>query len=402
MSLSEAFFTPTRPASPQPQAARRAEEPVSPSDAEMSFSEMLDREDPAEMTERPSAAGSSAQGGGAVSGETTLILADQAPDEPVAGDDIGPAISQETGTTLTPLVTISTPTGSPLTGQNLATTPALSAAASDAAIDAAAGPGAMRAEEASSLDPSTASDAATSSGQKTATEGTGPSKDVTGAAGGPVSGGANPPPLAASQTPAPAPDLSGLSSTSLDGPVGSSSTGAALSGQGSGTGGATPSTPAHPALAQAPGAAVQVYVRFVERFDGRAQQFNIRLDPAELGRVDVRIEIGADQKVHAVLAAHDSAALSDLIRGSKALEQALASSGVDLADGGLRFELSEDREDRSGSGGAQTGGSNDRGNRPALERPLAATSLSDALRGAQPEVPGLIYSWRPARLNLLA
>jgi flagellar hook-length control protein FliK len=143
-------------------------------------------------------------------------------------------------------------------------------------------------------------------------------------------------------------------------------------------------------------------VRFVERFDGRAQQFNIRLDPAELGRVDVRIEIGADQKVHAVLAAHDSAALSDLIRGSKALEQALASSGVDLAEGGLRFELSEDRQERSGSGGAQTGSSNERGNRPALERPLAATSLSDPLRGPQPEAPGLIYSWRPARLNLLA
>ena len=402
MSLSEAFFTPTRPASPQPQAARRAEEPVSPGKEEMSFSEMLDREDPAEMTERPSATGSSAQGRAAVSGETTLILADPAPDEPVAGDDMGSAISQEIGAIPTPLVTISTPTGSPLTGQNLVTTPTLSAAMSDAAIDAAAGPGAMRAAEAASLDPSSPSDAATSSGQKSATPGTGPSKDMTGAAGSPGSGGATPLPQATSQTPAPAPDLSGLSSASLDGPVGSSSTGAALSGQGSGTGGATPSNPAHPALAQAPSAAVQVYVRFVERFDGRAQQFNIRLDPAELGRVDVRLEIGADQKGHAVLAAHDSAALSDLIRGSKALEQALASSGVDLAEGGLRFELSEDRQERSGSGGAQTGSSNERGNRPALERPLAATSLSDPLRGPQPEAPGLIYSWRPARLNLLA
>ena len=92
----------------------------------------------------------------------------------------------------------------------------------------------------------------------------------------------------------------------------------------------------------APQAAVQVYSRFVERFDGRAQRFEVRLDPAELGRVDVRIEIGADKKVHAVLAAHDSAALTDLMRGQRALERALADAGIDLKDGGLKFELASD------------------------------------------------------------
>lgn len=98
----------------------------------------------------------------------------------------------------------------------------------------------------------------------------------------------------------------------------------------------------HPAMQSAPQAAVQVYTRFVERFDGRAQRFEVRLDPAELGRVDVRIEIGADRKVHAVLAAHDSAALTDLMRGQRALERALTDAGIDLKDGGLKFELAND------------------------------------------------------------
>lgn len=102
----------------------------------------------------------------------------------------------------------------------------------------------------------------------------------------------------------------------------------------------TQATPA--ALQSAPSATIQVYSRIIERADGRAQRFEIRLDPAELGRVDVRIEIGADRKVHAVLAAHDSAALTDLMRGQRALERALSDAGIDLADKGVRFELAAD------------------------------------------------------------
>jgi flagellar hook-length control protein FliK len=108
----------------------------------------------------------------------------------------------------------------------------------------------------------------------------------------------------------------------------------------------------HPALQTAPQAAVQVYTRFVERFDGRAQRFEVRLDPAELGRVDVRIEVGADKRVHAVLAVHDSAALTDLMRGQRALERALADAGIDLSDGGIQFELADD-SGRSLAGGEQ-------------------------------------------------
>lgn len=113
---------------------------------------------------------------------------------------------------------------------------------------------------------------------------------------------------------------------------------------------------ANPAMATASPAVVQVYTRMIDRMDGRAQRFEIRLDPAELGRVDVKIEVGSDKKVHAVLAAHDSAVLSDLMRGQKALERALSDAGIDLADGGLQFEMSQDTG-RSLTGNEQREGS---------------------------------------------
>jgi flagellar hook-length control protein FliK len=154
-----------------------------------------------------------------------------------------------------------------------------------------------------------------------------------------------------------------------------------------------------PQLQSAPAAAVQVYTRFVERFDGRAQRFEVRLDPAELGRVDVRIEIGADKKVHAVLAAHDSAALTDLMRGQRSLERALNDAGIDLADGGLRFELS----DNSGRNlaGQQRG---ETGSDDQLAHAWRAFSTVDVGVDAEAAQAASArpYSWRVSRLDLVA
>ncbi len=158
-----------------------------------------------------------------------------------------------------------------------------------------------------------------------------------------------------------------------------------------------PTAAAHPALRQAPETAIQVYARIVERFDGRAQRFDVRLDPAELGRVHVRIEIGADQKVHAVLAAHDSAALSDLMRGARALEQSLTDAGLDLAEGGLRFELSSDA---GGSRGDEARSHEDRSRWPhALSVGAARVEIPESTdAGFRPGA----FRWGSPRLDLLA
>jgi flagellar hook-length control protein FliK len=147
------------------------------------------------------------------------------------------------------------------------------------------------------------------------------------------------------------------------------------------------------AQAAAPAATVQVYTRMIERFDGRAQRFEIRLDPAELGRVDVRIEIGADKKVHAVLAAHDSAALNDLMRGHRALERALADAGIDLADGGVKFELAGDTNRNASNGDGESRSPTT----PNVWRSFELTNPS-----AEAAVKPVAQPWRQSRLDLVA
>lgn len=149
----------------------------------------------------------------------------------------------------------------------------------------------------------------------------------------------------------------------------------------------------HPALQNAPTATIQVYQRMIERVDGRAQRFEVRLDPAELGRVDVRIEIGADKKVHAVLAAHDSAALTDLMRGQRALERALTDAGIDLADGGVRFELSGD----GNRGAANNQGQGERNASPDVWRRFSTIDVT-----ADQQTAGAVRAWRPSRFDLVA
>lgn len=146
----------------------------------------------------------------------------------------------------------------------------------------------------------------------------------------------------------------------------------------------------HPALQHAPATTLQVYQRMVERFDGRAQRYEVRLDPAELGRVDVRIEVGADKKVHAVLAAHDSAALSDLMRGQRSLERALSDAGFDLADGGIQFELSSDQGQNSANQNSDGGNAN-------VWRGFKSVDVAVDAQTAAAARP-----WRSSRLDLVA
>lgn len=153
---------------------------------------------------------------------------------------------------------------------------------------------------------------------------------------------------------------------------------------------------APPALQSAPAAALQVYSRIIERADGRAHRFEVRLDPAELGRVDVRIEIGADRKVHAVLAAHDSAALTDLMKGQRALERALSDAGIDLADKGVRFELASD----NGRSGAQQG--NGEGARSSSQNVWRNFDVTPVPVSAEAASVASQPAWRTQRYDLVA
>lgn len=155
-----------------------------------------------------------------------------------------------------------------------------------------------------------------------------------------------------------------------------------------------PTTAAAQTLANAPQASMQVHARFIERFDGRAQQFEVRLDPAELGRVNVRIEINADNRVSAILSTHDSNALNDLLRGQRALEQALADSGIDLTEDGIEFQLADrDNQNFQSENESNTSQNNRRGTFIDVE-------IED-LKNAE-TLQSLNGSWPDGRLNIVA
>ena len=80
-----------------------------------------------------------------------------------------------------------------------------------------------------------------------------------------------------------------------------------------------------------------------------AKSFEIRLDPAELGRVEVKLTVGADGKADATIVAHRPETLALLLRDSQNLERTLKESGLELSNSSLNFSLKG--EGRQGDGG---------------------------------------------------
>jgi hypothetical protein len=136
--------------------------------------------------------------------------------------------------------------------------------------------------------------------------------------------------------------------------------------------------------------AALVAQHIIRRFEGRSTSIEVRLDPAELGRVQVSLEVGADNKVTAVVAAENPATLSDLVRSARELERALQDAGLELDAGGLSFDLAERGENASSDAGS-SGKSSGRGEGGG--ETLAQTPVSR---------PFGLESWRGARVDVMA
>lgn len=115
--------------------------------------------------------------------------------------------------------------------------------------------------------------------------------------------------------------------------------------------GATSSTaPAASALAGASAAAVPIAglaVAIAARAQAGSNQFEIRLDPPELGRIDVRLGIDRDGQVTSHVTADRADTLALLQNQQPQLERALEQAGLKTADNGLQFTL----RDQSFAGG---------------------------------------------------
>ncbi len=325
---------------------------------------------------------------------TTTVSGGQAADEEDAPTDAGTAEGVSTdGSALVALAGVAQPlTTQPVTQP--VTQAAETAGKGDASIKATA-------PDSAGVEPAPA-DVAGKADAGTATAKDGKPTDATPQSANPASAQANAHPAASAATQA---NAATAAAASTDGAAQATTNAGNAASQAAAQPAATrnPLTDATrvaatpPALQSAPAATIQVYTRFIERADGRAQRFDVRLDPVELGRVDVRIEIGADKKVHAVMAAHDSAALTDLMRGQKALERALSDAGIDLAENGLRFEIAAD----SGRGGAsqqREGDANGRSGQPDAWRKFDTATIPVSAEAAAATMP----TRRSQRLDLVA
>ena len=82
-------------------------------------------------------------------------------------------------------------------------------------------------------------------------------------------------------------------------------------------------------------------------------RFEIRLDPADLGRIDVRIDVDRNGQVTSHLTVEKPETLSMLRQDAPQLQRALDDAGLRTGNGGLQFSL----RDQSSSGQDNGGGS---------------------------------------------
>ncbi len=83
----------------------------------------------------------------------------------------------------------------------------------------------------------------------------------------------------------------------------------------------------------------QISVKITKAIQSGSDRISIQLKPAELGRVDVKMEVGLDGRVLAVVTADNKDTLDLLKRDSGELQRALQDSGLQLGSSDLSFNL---------------------------------------------------------------
>jgi len=134
-------------------------------------------------------------------------------------------------------------------------------------------------------------------------------------------------------------------------------------------------------------AAAQVAREIVRRFDGGNTRFELRLDPPELGRIEVRMEVSRDHRVTAVVTADSPQALNELTRSARELEQTLQAAGLELSDNGLSFDLRQSRDEADEARGGNGERDDSAGETALNEAPVAARPIGfERWRGIRVDV----------------
>jgi flagellar hook-length control protein FliK len=142
----------------------------------------------------------------------------------------------------------------------------------------------------------------------------------------------------------------------------------------------------------------------MRRLESGSKQFSMRLDPPELGQVEVKLTVDADKKVRAVVSADRPEALADLVRSARELTRALHDAGLDLEDNGLTFTLNDPAGDQGKNGQSQSQQSAGTKNHTLQ---LVADNTTDQAQDAAPTASAQtpndpFQSWQRARIAISA
>jgi Meckel syndrome type 1 protein len=146
---------------------------------------------------------------------------------------------------------------------------------------------------------------------------------------------------------------------------------------------ATPSIDAAPTTPTAAETVANLSAQIAQKSGGQTTRFDVQLDPAGLGRVNVSVEIDAKGAMSAALSFEKPEAASLLKSHSAELQQSLAQAGFDLSNSALSFST-VDPAGRGASaqsallgGGADGGGQQSQGGQAqSAGRAFGAASLA--------------------------
>ncbi|MFN0264547.1 flagellar hook-length control protein FliK [Tepidamorphus sp. 3E244] len=125
----------------------------------------------------------------------------------------------------------------------------------------------------------------------------------------------------------------------------------------------------------------QLAVTISSQARGGTRHFDIRLDPPEMGRIDVRLEMGRDGTLNAHLTVDRPETYDAMNRDARQLERMLQQSGMKLDNTSLQFSLRDGGEGRHGSQAQGEGSSNNAATASQREDDAAAPVAPAYMRG---------------------
>ena len=135
---------------------------------------------------------------------------------------------------------------------------------------------------------------------------------------------------------------------------------------------------------QAPPPHEQIAIQIQKAMQNGSTRLTVNLEPAELGRVEVKLDMDKDKNVTATIVVDRPATLDLLQRDAKQLERALQDAGLQTNDGSLSFSLRNSAGQGGGQGahgqaGAGIGGQNARAQaQEAANQPARADVIATA------------------------